>query len=91
MVNPERIGRRITGYEIDRKNSDAVLIYIDVSADHLIRWTLEYNVRRRRFSAYAGCGPNVRCITKKMKTFLLSRLPPEHLAYCTAVSLGVAN
>lgn len=97
MVNPARIRHRIEKFEMDRDYSNVRMgnIYVDVYVDGKAKWYLSFRPKERKFylrnQQWNEEDRRRPAIDGRLRDYLVSILPPEIIAWCSALALGVAS
>lgn len=91
-MNPARIRPRIKTIVVNEEHTAGTKIYIDFWDERRPRWYVLYLADSRCFGvavAIDADGMGTRDLAPKLRSFLISIIPPDIIARCTAASLGV--
>jgi hypothetical protein len=93
-MNPARIQHLIRKVEVCEGHTDRNAICIDFCDDHRTRWYVMFLVSTRTFGVarrltLEGHGANE--IAARLRRHLISIIPPDIIARCTAASLGIEH
>ncbi|NTD85466.1 hypothetical protein [Agrobacterium tumefaciens] len=93
MFDPSRIRHRIMEIYIADAFSTSGKIYIDFHDGNKERWYIIYVVEQRVFGRAARIKDGVGTIDipLRLRNYLISIIPADIIATCTAASLGAVN
>lgn len=84
------IERRIEKIEVFEAASDEERLYIDFHGKYRIHWYVEYLPRERVFGRFVRINrrdDGVDDVPAEIRQFLITLIPPEIIARCTAAAL----
>ncbi|MDR6954163.1 hypothetical protein J2X65_003531 [Ancylobacter sp. 3268] len=91
-MNPARLRPLIAKVEVCESHTDKNAIYIDFCDEQRTRWYVIFLTKRRGFGVARRLRPDGQggCeIPARLRTYLISIIPPDIIARCTAATLGL--